>query len=50
MQYSNRAYIFDNSGNQRILLAEVTDGQVLDMKANFMTTWFKHALWDKFEG
>ena len=50
VQYSNRAYIFDNSGNQRILLAEVTDGQVLDMKENFMTTWFKHALWDKFEG
>ncbi len=50
VQYSNRAYIFDNSGNQRILLAEVTDGQSLDMKTDFMTTWFKNALWDEFEG
>jgi predicted ABC-type ATPase len=48
VQYSNRAYIFDNSGNQRILLAEVIDGQSLDMKTDFMTTWFKNALWDKF--
>ncbi len=45
---SNRAYIFDNSGNERIWLAEITDGQEPEMKTEYMTDWFKTALWDKF--
>jgi predicted ABC-type ATPase len=48
VRYSNRAYIFDNSGNGRVWLAEVTDGQELEMKTDYMTLWFKNALWDKF--
>jgi predicted ABC-type ATPase len=34
--YSNRAYIFDNSGNdhQKVLIAEVTDGQEIEMKTS----------------
>lgn len=48
VRYSNRAYIFDNSGNLRVWLAEVTDGKVLEMKTDYMTLWFKNALWDKF--
>jgi predicted ABC-type ATPase len=48
VRYSNRAYIFDNSGNSRVWLAEVTDGRELEMKTDYMTLWFKNALWDKF--
>ncbi len=48
VQYSNRAYIFDNSGDEHVWLAEITDGEELEMKTDFMTTWFKTALWDKF--
>jgi predicted ABC-type ATPase len=48
VRYSNRAYIFDNSGTQRQWLAEITNGQELDMKTDYMTQWFKTALWDKF--
>lgn len=49
VRYSNRAYIFDNSGSQRQWLAEITNGQELEMKTDYMTQWFKTALWDKFQ-
>lgn len=48
VRYTNRAYIFDNSGDVHVWLAEITDGEELEMKTDFMTTWFKTALWDKF--
>lgn len=48
VQHTNRAYIFDNSGDVHVWLAEITDGEELEMKTDFMTTWFKTALWDKF--
>lgn len=28
--------------------AEITDGQEPEMKTEYMTDWFKTALWDKF--
>jgi len=45
----NRAYIFDNSGSERVWVAEVTDGVEIEMKTDEMPAWFKTALWDKFE-
>ena len=48
VQYTNRAYIFDNSGHGKVWLAEVTDGNELEMKSESMPLWFKAALWDKF--
>jgi len=48
VQYANRAYIFDNSGHGKVWLAEVTDGNELEMKSETMPLWFKSALWDKF--
>ncbi|SEJ72049.1 Predicted ABC-type ATPase, partial [Azotobacter beijerinckii] len=48
VQYTDRAYIFDNSGQDRIWLAEVTDGVELEFKGEWMPHWFKTALWDKF--
>lgn len=47
--YADRAYIFDNSGAERVWVAEVTDGMEAEMKTDEMPAWFKAALWDKFE-
>ena len=44
---TNRAYIFDNSSHQHIWIAEITDGQTVELKTNMMPVWFKKALWDK---
>jgi predicted ABC-type ATPase len=48
VRYSDRAYIFDNSFHAKVWLAEVTDGNVLEIKSDTMPHWFKTALWDKF--
>lgn len=47
--FANRTYIFDNSGHSRVWIAEVTDGETLEIKTNQMPAWFKTALWDKFD-
>lgn len=47
---SHRAYVFDNSGEDKVWLAEVTDGSELEMKTDVAPHWFKAALWDAFEG
>ena len=49
VRHTDRAYIFDNSGADRVWIAEVTDGTEIEMKTNEMPAWFKTALWDKFE-
>lgn len=46
---SDRAYIFDNSGVERVWVAEVTGGVEIEMKTDQMPAWFKSALWDRFE-
>jgi predicted ABC-type ATPase len=48
VRYSHRAYIFDNSSHERVWLAEITDGKVLEMKSNQIPGWFESALWNKF--
>jgi len=48
VQYSNRAYIFDNSSSKSVWIAEVTDAAILEFRADSMPVWFKTALWDKF--
>lgn len=47
--YADRAYIFDNSGGEKVWIAEVTNGTEIEMKTDQMPAWFKTALWDKFE-
>ena len=49
--YTDRAYIFDNSGHeqQHVWIAEVTSGEEIEIKAEQMPVWFKTALWDKFD-
>ncbi len=48
IQYTNRAYIFDNSTHERIWLAEITDGHMLEMKTEQVPAWFKKFLGAKF--
>jgi predicted ABC-type ATPase len=48
VQNTNRSYIFDNSNEEHIWIAEITNGQILEMKVDQMPQWFKAALWDKF--
>lgn len=47
VQVSNRAYIFDNSHQEPLLVAEITDGRILEMKTNQMPGWFKKSLGNK---
>lgn len=53
VQYTDRAYIFDSSNSsddkKYTWLAEITHGEELEMKTDFMPYWFKQALWDKFD-
>lgn len=48
VQYTDRAYIFDNSYHEKVWVAEITGGNDLEMKTDSMPHWFKTALWDKF--
>lgn len=45
---ADRAYVFDNSGSERVWIAEITEGAEMEMKTDLMPYWFKTALWDKF--
>ena len=51
VRHTNRAYIFDNSSNNadgtHTWLAEITDGQILELKTHQVPAWFKHAVLDK---
>jgi predicted ABC-type ATPase len=49
IRYTDRAYIFDNSGSAQIWLAEVTDGKTLTMKTDQMPDWFKTKVWDRIQ-
>lgn len=48
VQCTNRAYIFDNSTHEHRWLAEITDGQHLEMKTDLVPIWFKKALGSEF--
>ncbi|MCV4342260.1 zeta toxin family protein [Pseudomonas capsici] len=47
---SNRAFIFDNSGEQAIFMAEVTDGSTLDFHHDEIPDWFMNAYVDNVLG
>jgi len=51
IRQTNRAYVFDNSGNtqnrKHTWLAEITEGRKLELKSDWMPAWFKHAVLDK---
>lgn len=41
VQNTHRAYIFDNSGEQILWLAQITNGNILEMKTDQVPLWFK---------
>ena len=53
IRYTNRAYIFDNSGANADLrhtwLAEITEGKQLELKTDTIPAWFKRAVLDKLK-
>jgi len=40
-KFTNRAYIFDNSGSELLLLAEITDAEQLEIKTDSVPLWFE---------
>jgi len=51
IRHTNRAYIFDNSGNsaeaKQTWLAEITEGKTLELKTDKIPSWFKCSVLDK---
>jgi hypothetical protein len=45
--FANRAYLFDNSKNKAIWLAEITDGKLLELKTKKTSLWLKKFLLDR---
>lgn len=48
VSFADWAYIFDNSGPERLWVADLNDGEI-DIKTDQMPTCFKIALWDQTE-
>jgi len=48
VQHTNRSYIFDNSAQEHIWCAEITDGKILDIKTDQPPAWFERYLGNKF--
>ncbi len=46
---TNRAYIFDNSGDEKVWVAEITDSRMLEMKTADIPSWFESKVLDKFK-
>jgi predicted ABC-type ATPase len=42
--YTNRAYIFDNSDPQLILLDEITNGDSIELKTDTIPVWFEESV------
>jgi predicted ABC-type ATPase len=49
IEFTDRAYIFDNSGGARAFIAEITNGSDLKYHTSSVPHWFKISVLDKFE-
>ncbi len=47
IKQTDRAYIFDNSGEKAILFAEITNGEVIEIKSGRIPFWFRKYVLDK---
>ncbi|GAB4021649.1 zeta toxin family protein [Spirosoma koreense] len=47
VRLTNRAYIFDNSGETKVWIAEITDGIDIELKTDLIPQWFTRAVLDK---
>ena len=50
VEQSSRAYVFDNSNHARTWIADITDGDDMELQTDQMPNWFRSALWDQFAG
>ena len=50
VEQSSRAYVFDNSNHARTWIADITDGDDIELQTDQMPNWFRSALWDQFAG
>lgn len=48
IRYSNRAYLFDNSGSNLVHIAEFNCSDIWDAKTHHTPAWFKQNVLDKF--
>jgi predicted ABC-type ATPase len=46
IKFTHRAYIFDNSAQEHVWLAEITNGKTVEMKTAQVPVWFKKILQD----
>ena len=49
VKFTNRAYIFDNSGSELQLLAEITNAEQLEIKTDSVPLWFEKYVLDKMK-
>lgn len=53
IHHTNRAFVFDNSGDNKnekhTFLAEITDGNMLELKSDRIPAWFKRSVLDKIK-
>ena len=47
VKFTNRAYIFDNSGSGLLWLAEITDAESLEIKSDSVPNWFTQYVLNK---
>ena len=47
IQQTDRSFVFDNSGPDRVWVAEITSGKILEMKSGQMPGWFRTFVWGK---
>jgi len=47
VKFTNRAYIFDNSGSELLWLAEITDAEKLEIKVDSVPSWFEKYVLEK---
>jgi predicted ABC-type ATPase len=49
IKFSNRAYIFDNSGETKTWIAEITNGTDVELKVDEIPTWFQKYVLEKLD-
>jgi predicted ABC-type ATPase len=47
IKQTNRAYLFDNSAENQVCIAEITNGELLFMRSNIKPSWFQQYILDK---
>ena len=47
IRFTDRAYVFDNSGAEAILVAEITEGKKIEVATSSVPVWFQRYVLDK---